>query len=269
MTTHGKVFIVGAGPGDPGLLTLRALELIRDADCILHDHLISQRILSFAHRSCKIIYVGKADNMHVLPQEDINELICESALKYNKVVRLKGGDPHVFGRGGEEELCLVEKNIDFEVVPGISSSISALTYAGIPVTHRGIASSFAVITGHGASGNHDETNWAGYTAIDTLIFLMGVRNRKIIAQKLLEVGKEKELPVAFIEKATTQKQNVILTTLIELIEQNIEVKSPAVMVVGNVVNLHKQLDWFHPLQNFGIEHIDHEKLYQEKENEKA
>ena len=238
----GKVYIVGAGPGDPELLTLKALRLIKSADVILYDRLINQEILLFAKPDCELVYVGKEDGKHTIEQEKINELLLKYAHTREVVVRLKGGDPFIFGRGGEEALFLAEHGIEFEVVPGVSSFYSVPAYAGIPITFRGISSSFAVITGH-EDPRKEKSNidWESLKGINTLIILMGVSRRKEIAKRLIEVGRDPKEPVAFIENGTTERQRVILTDLYELSTNPPEVSPPAIMVVGEVVRLREKL----------------------------
>jgi len=238
----GKVYIVGAGPGDPELLTLKALRLIKSAEVILYDRLINQEILLFAKPDCELVYVGKEDGKHTIEQEKINELLLKYAHTREVVVRLKGGDPFIFGRGGEEALFLAEHGIEFEVVPGVSSFYSVPAYAGIPITFRGISSSFAVITGH-EDPRKEKSNidWESLKGINTLIILMGVSRRKEIAKRLIEVGRDPKEPVAFIENGTTERQRVILTDLYELSTNPPEVNPPAIMVVGSVVRLREKL----------------------------
>ncbi|MEW6656222.1 MAG: uroporphyrinogen-III C-methyltransferase [Aquificota bacterium] len=238
----GKVYIVGAGPGDPELLTLKALRLIKSAEVILYDRLINQEILLFAKPDCELVYVGKEDGKHTIEQEKINELLLRYAHTREVVVRLKGGDPFIFGRGGEEALFLAEHSIEFEIVPGVSSFYSVPAYAGIPITFRGISSSFAVITGH-EDPRKEKSNidWESLKGINTLIVLMGVSRRKEIAKRLIEVGRDPKEPVAFIENGTTERQRVILTDLYELSTNPPEVSPPAIMVVGEVVRLREKL----------------------------
>ncbi len=237
-----KIYIVGAGPGDPELLTLKALRLIKSADVILYDRLINQEILLFAKPECELVYVGKEDGKHTIEQDKINKLLLEYAYTKEVVVRLKGGDPFIFGRGGEEALFLAEHGIEFEVVPGVSSFYSVPAYAGIPITFRGISSSFAVITGHEDPRKEKSSiDWESLKGINTLIVLMGVSRRKEIARRLIEVGRDPKEPVAFIENGTTEKQRVILTDLYELSTNPPEVSPPAIMVVGSVVRLRKKL----------------------------
>jgi len=241
----GKVYLVGAGPGDPELLTLKALRLIKSADVILYDRLINQEILLFAKPDCELVYVGKEDGKHTIEQEKINELLLKYAHTREVVVRLKGGDPFIFGRGGEEALFLVEHGIEFEVVPGVSSFYSVPAHAGIPITFRGISSSFAVITGHeDPRKERSSIDWESLKGINTLIVLMGVSRRKEIARRLIEVGRDPKEPVAFIENGTTERQRVILTDLYELSTNPPEVSPPAIMVVGSVVRLRENLSWY-------------------------
>jgi len=240
-----KVYLVGAGPGDPELLTLKALRLIKSADVILYDRLINQEILLFAKPDCELVYVGKEDGKHTIEQEKINELLLKYAHTREVVVRLKGGDPFIFGRGGEEALFLVEHGIEFEVVPGVSSFYSVPAYAGIPITFRGISSSFAVITGHeDPRKERSSIDWESLKGINTLIVLMGVSRRKEIARRLIEIGRDPKEPVAFIENGTTERQRVILTDLYELSTNPPEVSPPAIMVVGSVVRLRENLSWY-------------------------
>jgi len=238
----GKVYIVGAGPGDPELLTLKALRLIKSAEVILYDRLINQEILLFAKPDCELVYVGKEDGKHTIEQEKINELLLRYAHTREVVVRLKGGDPFIFGRGGEEALFLAEHSIEFEIVPGVSSFYSVPAYAGIPITFRGISSSFAVITGHeDPRKERSSIDWESLKGINTLIVLMGVSRRKEIARRLIEIGRDPKEPVAFIENGTTERQRVILTDLYELSTNPPEVSPPAIMVVGSVVRLREKL----------------------------
>jgi len=240
----GKVYIVGAGPGDPELLTLKALKVIKKADVILYDRLINPEILLYAKPECELIYVGKEDGKHILEQDKINFLLYEFAKNNNTVVRLKGGDPFVFGRGGEEALFLKEKGIPYEIIPGITSAISVPLYAGVPITHRGVSSSFVVITGHGSKGQFPNIDWNAISKIDTIIFLMGVSNREKIAKNLINAGKSPETPIIFIEKGTTKEQKEIEATLGEVAEGKVKVYPPAIFLIGDVVNLRNKISWF-------------------------
>ncbi len=241
----GKVYLTGAGPGDLELLTLKAARVIGEADVIIYDRLANPEILKMAKDGCKFIYVGKEDGKHTLPQEQINETIYKMAQEHDVVVRLKGGDPFVFGRGGEEGIYLKERGIDFEVIPGITSAISVPAYSGIPVTHRGISVGFRVITGHEAPGKpKSQIPWENFKTDDTIIFLMGLHNLDKIAQKLIEVGKPKDFPVAVISKGTTPDQQVVIGTLEDIYEKAKDLPTPALIVVGKVVELRDQLEWF-------------------------
>ena len=233
MTPVGKVYLVGAGPGDPELLTIKAYKVLRSADVVLYDALVNKEILSITKNDCLKIYVGKRDGRHSLPQEEINALIYKFASQDKIVVRLKGGDPFVFGRGGEELLFLKDKGIDVEVVPGVSSAVAAPSSAFIPLTHRDMASSFAVVTGHPGK----KIRWDNFSGVDTLVILMGVKNRQKIAQELILAGRDPQERVAFIEKATTPHQREVFSTLWEVAQNPPQVKTPAVMVVGRVVNI--------------------------------
>ncbi|TKI68622.1 uroporphyrinogen-III C-methyltransferase [Sulfurimonas crateris] len=241
----GKVYLTGAGPGDIELLTLKALRVIKEADVVIYDRLANPDILKEAKNGCEFVYVGKEDGRHIMPQDDINEVIYQNALKYENVVRLKGGDPFVFGRGGEEALYLRERDIKFEIIPGITSSISAPAYAGIPVTHRGIAVSFRVVTGHESPHKKEsQIPWGNFKTDDTIIFLMGLHNLPKISKKLIEIGKAKDYPCAVISKGTTKDQSVVVGTLENIVEKAKDVPTPALIVVGKVVELREQLQWF-------------------------
>lgn len=241
----GKVYLTGAGPGDIELLTLKALRVIKEADVIIYDRLANPDILEEAKNGCEFVYVGKEDGRHIVPQDDINEVIYQNALKHENVVRLKGGDPFVFGRGGEEALYLYERGIEFEVIPGITSAISAPAYAGIPVTHRGVSVSFRVVTGH-ESPNKKESQipWETFKTDDTIVFLMGLHNLPKISKKLVEIGKPLSYPCAVISRGTTVNQSVVVGTLEDIVEKTKDVPTPALIVVGKVVELRDQLKWF-------------------------
>ncbi len=241
----GRVYLTGAGPGDIELLTLKAFRVIKEADVIIYDRLANPDILKEAKSGCEFVYVGKEDGKHIVPQDDINEIIYQNSLKNENVVRLKGGDPFVFGRGGEEALYLQERGIKYEIIPGITSAISAPAYAGIPVTHRGVAVSFRVVTGH-ESPNKKESQipWRNFKTDDTIVFLMGLHNLAEISKKLIEIGKPSNYPCAVISKGTTKEQSVVVGTLENIIEKTKEVPTPALIVVGRVVELREQLKWF-------------------------
>ena len=242
------VYLVGAGPGDPGLVTVKGLELIKKADCIIYDRLSSPELLGYAGMDCERIYVGKADRHHTLPQEQINELLVEKAKEYHCVVRLKGGDVFVFGRGGEEGLYLREHGISYTVVPGVTSAIAGPAYAGIPVTHRGVATSFRVITGHQKNG--EDLSEPDFTTMsdskETLIFLMGLSRVRQIVDGLMQAGRSRQTPAAVISHATTEAQEICEGTLENLADRVEEAKltSPALIIVGDVVALRRQLHFF-------------------------
>lgn len=241
MSGLGKVCLAGAGPGDPELLTVKALRALQQAEVVLYDRLANPALLDLAPASCERICVGKEDGHHAVPQEQINALLLEHARRGRRVVRLKGGDPFVFGRGGEEALCLAEHGVPFEVIPGVSSALAAAGSAGIPVTHRNVAASFAVITGHRCDGAITFEKWECLGALDTLVFLMGVGARVEIARRLIEAGRPVKEPVAFVERATTAAQHTVVSTLGEVAAGRVEVRAPAVMVVGEVVRLREAL----------------------------
>lgn len=240
-----KVYLTGAGPGDVELLTLKAVKAIQNADILIYDRLVNPEILELAKKECELIYVGKEDKKHTLPQEDINKLIYQTSLKYENVVRLKGGDPFVFGRGAEEALYLKQKGIKFEIIPGITSAIAVPAYAGIPVTHRGLTTSFRVVTGHeNPKKKISQIEWETFLNDETIIFLMGYHNIEIISSKLLSLGKRKDYPCAVISKGTTTEQKVVVGTLEDIVEKSKDLPTPVMIVIGEVVNLREQISWF-------------------------
>ncbi|AYA63143.1 siroheme synthase CysG [Alteromonas sp. RKMC-009] len=243
---EGQVYLVGAGPGDPDLLTFRALRLMQKADVVVYDRLVSPAILELVRRDAEKIYVGKAKSNHTLPQEQINSLMVEEAKKGNRVVRLKGGDPFIFGRGGEEIEELIAAGIDFQVVPGITAASGASTYAGIPLTHRDHAQSVTFATGHLKNGTID-LNWPALAHQNqTIVFYMGLTGLPVICSKLIEHGLSASTPIALVQEATRESQKVITGTLdtITTHPQLDEMKPPTLIIVGSVVTLHKKLDWF-------------------------
>jgi uroporphyrin-III C-methyltransferase len=234
-----KVYLVGAGPGDPDLLTVKAHRLLKQADAVLYDRLVSAEILALINPRASMIYVGKWQGEQERVQNEIHELLLAEARPGRTVVRLKGGDPMIYARGGEEWEHLVRAGIDVEVVPGISAAFAVPSLAGIPLTYRGVAASFAVATGH--RQNLDAGTWTQYRAIDTLVVLMGVEFRDIIAAQLIAAGRSPDEPIAFIERGTTRNEKVVTATLGEVARGLVEVKSPAVFVIGEVVRLRKRL----------------------------
>jgi uroporphyrinogen III methyltransferase / synthase len=250
----GKVYLVGAGPGDYKLITLKGIECIRKADVIVYDRLANENYLNEAKENCEIIYVGKASSNHTLSQDEINDVIVKKAKEGKIVTRLKGGDPYVFGRGGEEGEYLLENSINFEVVPGITSAIGGLCYAGIPITHRDYASSFHVITGHLKDDENNDLNWNALSKTEgTLVFLMGVANLNKICQNLIKEGKDKNTPVAIINWATRHNQKVVTGTLENIYDISLKenIKPPSLIVVGAVVNLREKLNFFENKKLFG------------------
>jgi uroporphyrin-III C-methyltransferase len=242
--SKGKVFLVGAGPGDPGLITVRALQLLRRAAVVVYDHLVNPALLEDAPFSAERIFVGKQAGRHCIAQGEINDVLIRYARLGHEVVRLKGGDPFVFGRGGEEAEALADAGIPFEIVPGVSSAAAVPAYAGIPLTHRKFASSFAVVTGHEARKAQDSVDWAKLaTAVDTLVILMGLGNLPIIVAKLLAHGRAPETPAAVIRRGTTEGQETILGTLADIVEKSALLEPPALIVVGDVVSLADKLQW--------------------------
>lgn len=248
MTNAGKVYILGVGPGDYKLMTLKAAECIAKADVIVYDRLVNTKILRFAKQNAELIYVGKMPDHHAVPQYDINEILVQKALEGKTVARVKGGDPFMFGRGGEEAETLAEKGIEFEIVPGVTSAISVPAYAGIPVTHRDYCSSLHIITGHEKPGK--ESSFIDYEALakleGTLVFLMGVKNLPEICSNLIKNGKDSNTKAAVIEKGTTSSQRTVTGNLQNIAEIVMQagIQSPAVTVIGGVVNLREKLEWF-------------------------
>ena len=253
MANKGKVYIMGAGPGDLELLTLKGKRAIEEADCVVYDRLINPRILDFAKKDAEMIYLGKGNTEGGVIQDEINRTIVTKALEGKTDARVKGGDPFVFGRGGEEIQSLFDNGISFEVIPGITSSISVPAYAGIPVTHRGVARSFHVFTGH----TMEDGTWHNFEAIakleGTLVFLMGIKTLPIIVSDLVKNGKDPKTPVAIIEKGATADQRVTVGTLENIIEKAKERKivPPAITIIGEVVNLRETFKWFEDKNLFG------------------
>lgn len=243
----GKVFIVGAGPGDVDLITVRGLRCIEQADVILYDRLINKDLLAYAKKGAKLIFCGKLPNRHAMIQDHINHSLVSYAQQGFIVTRLKGGDPFVFGRGAEEAEVLAQHHIPFEVVPGITSGIAAPAYAGIPVTHRDLSSSFAMVTGHIREGKDDGIQWESLAkGIDTLAIYMGVGNLPYIQQQLLQYGRDAQTPVALIHWGTCAQQKTVLGTLATIVDvvQQEEIQNPSMIVIGKVVTLREKIQWF-------------------------
>ncbi len=243
----GKVYLVGAGPGDPGLLTVRGLELLRAAEVIVYDQLVNPTLLLEASPAAIQVFVGKQAGRHCIAQTEINDILISYARLGHEVLRLKGGDPFVFGRGGEEAEALADAGIPFEIVPGVSSAVAVPAYAGIPLTHRKLASSFAVVTGHEARKAQSSVDWAKLaTAVDTLVILMGLGHLPIIVSNLIRHGKSPSTPVAVIRMGTTEEQESVVGRLDDIVAKSAGVEPPALIVVGDVVALAPKLDWFSP-----------------------
>lgn len=250
----GKVYLVGAGPGDARLLTVRALELMQQADLVALDALVSKDIAALIPKSTKVVYVGKRASAHALPQDQINQLLVDEAKSGKNVVRLKGGDPFVFGRGGEEAEELVAAGVPFEIVPGISSSIAGPGYAGIPVTHRAHATSVTLVTAHEADSGSTGIKWPALAQLDgTIVFMMGFANLGTITQRLIENGMSADRGCAVISKGTRHDQRTVVGTLRD-IEPKVaaaKLETPALIVVGDVVKLHATINWFENRTLFG------------------
>ncbi len=247
MGMSGKVYLVGAGPGDRDLITVKGLRCIKEADVIVYDRLINNDLLQEAKETTEMIYCGKLPKHHTLQQETINHLLVSHAKKGKVVTRLKGGDPFIFGRGGEEAVTLVEHHIPFEIVPGVTSGIAAPAYAGIPLTHREYSGSVAFVTGHLKAGEIAQSKWAGLAkGVDTLAIYMGVSQLPSIVEHLIKSGKSPSTPVALIQWGTTRNQRTVtgtLETIVKIVREQ-EIENPAMIVVGKVVEMREQIKWF-------------------------
>ena len=231
------VTLIGAGPGDPDLITLKAVKALKKADVIIYDRLANEQILEHAPENVKLIYVGKKAGEHYKKQTEINQIIVDNAKKFDNVIRLKGGDPFVFGRGGEEILELINNQIDFNVIPGVTSAIGAPTSLNLPVTHRAVATSFTVVTGHEDPTKKDKQVHWNYTA-DTLIILMGIGNIKSNTDEIMKY-RDPETPACVIESGTLPEENIIFGTLNDIAEK--EIHTPAILVIGDVINVYKKI----------------------------
>jgi uroporphyrin-III C-methyltransferase len=244
-SANGIAYIVGGGPGDPGLITVKGLDCLRRADVVLYDRLVAQELLVEVSAHAEMIDVGKEPKRHRRSQAEINALLIEKAREGKIVVRLKGGDPFVFGRGGEECQALAEAGVRYEVIPGVSSAIAVPAYAGIPVTQRGLTTAFTVVAGH--TGGSDSTiDWDAISRIGTIVFLMGVEHLPEIVARLISHGRVADTPAALIQEGTTLNQIVVTGTLADIVENTRDIHPPAVLIVGDVVRLHEQLGWFLP-----------------------
>ena len=254
MDTKSPVFIVGAGPGDPELLTVKATRLIKEADVVVYDRLVSEEILDLIPKGTTRIFAGKARANHHMPQEEINELLVKLSRGGRRTVRLKGGDPFIFGRGGEEAIHLANNQVPFEIIPGITASTSCTAYAGIPLTHRGLALGVHFVTGHcqGQAEQELELNWQCLADPDTtLVIYMGLVNSRTISSQLIAHGLPANHPAAAIQSGTTPQQKTVVTTLADLPDAiaRAELRAPTLLVIGKVVELAEVLDWFRPTDN--------------------
>ncbi|MDQ0339990.1 uroporphyrin-III C-methyltransferase/uroporphyrinogen III methyltransferase/synthase [Caldalkalibacillus uzonensis] len=255
MQEAGKVYLVGAGPGDPELITVKGAKLLQLADVIVYDRLVNMELLRYAKPGTELIFCGKSPERHTMPQEEINRVLVFHAQQGKTVVRLKGGDPSIFGRVGEEAAYCAKHGISFEIVPGITSGVAAPAYAGIPLTHRDLSSSVAIVTGHKrVDGEGDPVRWDQLaTSVQTLVIYMGVGNLPFIREQLLAHGRPSDTPVALVRWGTLAKQETLVGTLDNIVEQvqKAKFKSPAIIVVGEVVRLREQLAWFESKQTAG------------------
>ncbi|OUB29108.1 uroporphyrinogen-III C-methyltransferase [Bacillus thuringiensis serovar pirenaica] len=242
---NGYVYLVGAGPGDEGLITKKAIDCLDCADVVLYDRLLNPNLLSYTKTTCELIYCGKMPENHTMRQEMINTRLLQFAKEGKIVVRLKGGDPSIFGRGGEEAEILAAANIPYEIVPGITSSIAASSYAGIPLTHRNYSNSVTLLTGHAKGPLTDHGKYNSYHNSDTIAYYMGIKNLPTICENLLQTGKKDDTPVAIIEWGTTGKQRVVTGTLSTIVHnvKNENISNPSMTIVGDIVSLRKQIAW--------------------------
>ena len=245
---HGEVYLVGGGPGDPDLLTFRALRLMQQCDVCVYDKLVSPEVMELVRRDAELIYVGKSRDQHTLPQEEINELLARLALEGKRVLRLKGGDPFIFGRGGEEIETLMQRGVPFQVVPGITAANGVSSYAGIPLTHRDYAQACLFITGHLKEGTLD-LDWVAMSRPrQTVVIYMGLVGMEKICEQLIAHGVSPDMPAAVVQQGTTQKQRVVVATLKDLAGKvkEAKIKAPCLTIIGEVVQLRERLNWFEP-----------------------
>jgi len=248
---HGEVYLVGGGPGDPDLLTFRALRLMQQCDVCVYDKLVSPEVMELVRRDAELIYVGKSRDQHTLPQEEINELLARLALEGKRVLRLKGGDPFIFGRGGEEIETLMQRGVPFQVVPGITAANGVSSYAGIPLTHRDYAQACLFITGHLKEGTVDLDWIAMSRPRQTVVIYMGLVGMEKICEQLIAHGVSPDMPAAVVQQGTTQKQRVVVATLKDLAVKvkEAQIKAPCLTIIGEVVQLRERLNWFEPGAN--------------------
>ncbi|KIL49651.1 uroporphyrinogen-III C-methyltransferase [Jeotgalibacillus soli] len=244
----GTVYLVGAGPGDPDLITVKGLRCLQQADVILYDRLVNPVLLEHAKKDAQLVYCGKLPHFHTMKQDTINHFLVKYAKKGLNVVRLKGGDPFVFGRGGEEAEECAKNDVPFEIVPGITAGIAASAYAGIPVTHRTLSKSFAFITGHQAADDKEaEYQWSHLAkAVDTICVYMGVSHLPSITKQLTQHGKSPHTPIALVHWGTLSEQRTVVGTLETIVEcvKEAKIQNPSMIVIGEVVRLHHKLNWF-------------------------
>jgi uroporphyrin-III C-methyltransferase len=250
---NAKVYITGAGPGDPELITLKGVRALKEADVVVYDRLVNPELLAYSPESSEHIYVGKKPGKSSVSQDQINRILISKAKEGKTVVRLKGGDPFIFGRGGEECEALAAEHIPFEVVPGISSALSAPAFAGIPLTHRNLARSFTVVTGHTLTDNDLFQNWEHISHADTLVILMGMKNLDKIVQTLIGYGRPADTPVSIIENATTTEQRIVTASLETIAERSEHLGSPATIVVGELAAMSQDLAWFQSEEQNNLE----------------
>jgi uroporphyrinogen III methyltransferase/synthase len=266
---EGKVYFIGAGPGDPSLITLKAFQYLKKADVIVYDHLASSQLLNYIPQRAEFIYVGKKGGESSISQEEINKILVTKALEGKNIIRLKGGDPCILGRGGEEGLTLAKKGIKFEIIPGITSAIAGPIYAGIPLTHRGLSSKVTILTGHQAQGQDIPQQEFNLLAKEkgTIIFLMAMKKLKEITSRLIEAGKNPHTPAAVITQATLPQQKIVEGTIQNIVKKTkeAELKAPAVIIIGEVVKLRKYLQWFEPKPLSGIQALITRNLEQSKD----
>jgi uroporphyrin-III C-methyltransferase/precorrin-2 dehydrogenase/sirohydrochlorin ferrochelatase len=243
---RGEVYLLGAGPGDPDLMTFKAQRLLQSADVVLYDRLVAPQIVAMARRDAELVYVGKARSEHAVPQQEINQLLLSLAQQGKRVVRLKGGDPFIFGRGGEEIELLAQHRIPFQVIPGITAASAAACYGGIPLTHRDYAQSVRFVAGHLKDGTLQH-RWDDFSSeTETLVFYMGLVGLPVICERLQRHGRAASTPVALVERASTPQQRVItgtLETMVDIVQRE-QPHAPTLIIVGNVVRLHARLAWF-------------------------
>ena len=262
--SKGKVYLVGAGPGDPELITLKGYELLKKCDVIIYDALVNEELLQFAQKDSIKIFIGESRHESRLTQDEVNELMIFYASQNKIVVRLKGGDPFIFGRGGEEAIALNKAGIDWEVIPGISSGIAVPAYAGIPLTHRGVSSSVAFITAHECGSKDKPLDLKKIaSSVDTLVIFMGIRKLPKIVDEILETGLPASTPIAIIEKGTCKNQKVIIGTLENIMTYNKTINSPALIIVGEVIKLREEIFQLSVIENKPFELLQTNEVFDE------